>query len=84
MTVRRQAQCDGAVEWNGLAFLFASYVSVGTKAKDNAIDDKGEIVKRGAKPKSVKEITEGRNCPNQEKYPFSMDQQYCHLVTKIT
>jgi len=57
-TVGGKPNVEGAVEWNGLAFLFASYVNVGMKKKDNADGIKAEAARRGAKPKSAKETTE--------------------------
>ncbi|VAW56270.1 hypothetical protein MNBD_GAMMA07-409, partial [hydrothermal vent metagenome] len=57
-TVGGKPSVDGSVEWNGLAFLFASYLSVGMKKKDNADANNGQVGAMGAKPKPTKEATE--------------------------
>ena len=57
-TVGGKPNVDGAVEWNGLAFLFASYINVGVKAKDNADDDDDDNDDLTAAPKLSTNKTE--------------------------
>ncbi|VAW60033.1 hypothetical protein MNBD_GAMMA08-2933 [hydrothermal vent metagenome] len=57
-TVGGQPAVAGGVEWNGLAFLFASYWSAGVKRKDNADGVKGQGGGMGKTAAPTKEKTE--------------------------